>query len=95
MVMDPETLRQLRSVSDQVGPMIDARLAALHGLRALWGLVTATSVGPPHSVSVKLQGASTATSGLRYLAGYSPVVNDVVLILVIHSDLVVLGPVAP
>ena len=45
-----------------------------------WGKVAATHVGPPATVDAYLDGSSSLTTGLRYLASYTPAVNDVVLV---------------
>lgn len=42
-------------------------------------------------VSIQLSGASTAITGIRYLASYTPAVNDVVVCLTNSTDIIVLG----
>lgn len=46
-----------------------------------WGTVSAVHTGPPKTVDVMLDGATNATLALRYLASYTPTVNDYVLVL--------------
>lgn len=58
------------------------------------GEITATSAGPPATVSVKIDGQTTALSGIRYLASYSPVVGDIVEILIDDTDVLILGDLA-
>ena len=66
--------------------------------RPWWGKVTATAAGPPATISVTVNGATTATTGIRYLAGYTPAVNDVVCGWVVYGsrgpDYVALGKLA-
>lgn len=49
-------------------------------------------VGP--SVSIRLAGSSVAISGVRYLASYTPQVEDVVIVEMCGPDLLVLGVLA-
>jgi len=58
-----------------------------------YGKVTAVAVSP-NSISVRLSGSSTAVTGVKYLASYSPTVNDVVVCLVNKGDVLVLGELA-
>lgn len=58
-----------------------------------YGTITAVHTSP-NTVDVKLDGASTATLGLRYLAGYSPTVGDGVVVMRYASDRFVLGKLA-
>jgi len=58
------------------------------------GVVTAIAVGPPPTVSVKIGGTATATAGLRFMATYSPAVNDTVWVLTIGRDNIVWGSLA-
>lgn len=46
------------------------------------------------TVSLTLDGGSTVLSGVRYLASYTPAVNDTVEVLVDGTDLFVLGKLA-
>ena len=55
-----------------------------------FGVVSAVTTGPSR-VSVKVSGATTAITGIRYLASYTPTVNDVVVCLLNENDLIVLG----
>lgn len=45
----------------------------------------------PNRVSIKLSGATTAITGIRYLSSYTPTLNDVVVCLVDKQDIIVLG----
>lgn len=45
-----------------------------------WGTVTAISSDGSNTISVELDGATTATTGVRYLATYNPAVGDVVFV---------------
>lgn len=64
--------------------------AALAGAKT-WGIgtVTATSAGPPATLTVTLRGQSIA--GVHYLTSYSPTVTDKVLILTGGQQLIALG----
>lgn len=55
-----------------------------------YGVVSAVTTGPSR-VSVKVSGATTAITGVRYLASYTPTVNDVVVCLFYDNDFIVLG----
>lgn len=55
-----------------------------------YGVVSAVTTGPSR-VSVKVSGATTAVTGVRYLASYTPTLNDVVVCLLNDNDLIVLG----
>ena len=55
-----------------------------------YGVVSAVTTGPSR-VSVKVSGATTAITGVRYLASYTPTVNDVVVCILNENDLIVLG----
>jgi hypothetical protein len=58
------------------------------------GVVATAPAGSPPTVSVYIGGAATATPGLRYLASYAPVVDDVVEILEQGRTRIVLGKLA-
>ena len=58
-----------------------------------YGKVTVVAVSP-NSVSVKLSGSTTATTGVRYLASYSPTVNDIVVCIVDKGNVFILGELA-
>lgn len=45
-----------------------------------WGTVTAVHVGPPKTVDVQLDGATTATVALRYDSNYTPTNGDYVYV---------------
>ena len=55
-----------------------------------FAVVSAVTTGPSR-VSIKLSGATTAITGIRYLASYTPLVNDVVVCLTNSTDIIVLG----
>lgn len=44
-----------------------------------WATVTAVHTSP-NTVDVEMDGSNYTTPGLRYLASYSPTVNDVVMV---------------
>ncbi len=52
------------------------------------GVVSATAAG---SVSVRIAGATTPVTGIKYLSSYSPTTNDVVFMLVNGNDVLILG----
>lgn len=58
-----------------------------------YGVVTAVNVTPAY-VSVKLAGSTVATTNVRYLASYTPVVDDVVVCLIKKGDVLILGDLA-
>jgi hypothetical protein len=55
-----------------------------------YGVVTARTASNTR-ISVQISGATTAVTGIRYLASYTPTVNDVVVCLFNDNDLIVLG----
>lgn len=55
-----------------------------------FGVVSAITTGPSR-ISVRISGSATAITGIRYLASYTPTVNDVVVCLFNDKDLIVLG----
>lgn len=55
-----------------------------------YGVVSAVTTGPSR-ISVRVSGSATAVTGVRYLASYTPLVNDVVVCLFNDKDLIVLG----
>jgi hypothetical protein len=69
------------------------RVSDLKPAMVRWGQVTATATAP-NSLSVKLDGSSTATPGLRYLASYTPTVGDTVVAVQNGPDVLVLGKLA-
>lgn len=69
-----------------LGKIIDNR----QGLFIRYGVISAVTTLPSR-VSVKVSGATTAVTGIRYLSSYTPVVNDVVVCLLNDNDLIVLG----
>lgn len=62
--------------------------------RTTWAVVTATSTGPPKTVSLKIDGSSVAKAGYRYDASYTPTVNDTVFCDWYGTQLIVLGKLA-
>jgi len=60
-------------------------------LRLRFGQVSASAVG---SVSVTVAGSSTVVAGVKYLASYTPVVNDTVVMLTDGVDVLVIGKTA-
>lgn len=61
------------------------------GLQLRQGVVTATAAG---SISVQISGATTAITGIKYLASYSPTITDKVFLLIDGKDVLVLGKLA-
>jgi hypothetical protein len=55
-----------------------------------FGVVTARTSGNTR-ISVQVSGATTPITGVRYLASYTPTVNDVVVCLFYDNDIIVLG----
>lgn len=55
-----------------------------------YGVVTARTASNTR-ISVQISGATTAVTGIRYLASYTPTVADVVVCLFNDNDLIVLG----
>lgn len=62
-------------------------------LQMSWGVVSAATTAP-NAVTVRLDGSASPTAGLRYLATYTPTVNDVVAIVQAGSDFLVIGKLA-
>jgi hypothetical protein len=65
------------------------------GATLSWGVIAAVSAGPPKTVSVNVSGSTTATTGIRYLASYTPTVGDVVVMVANGPDLLVIGSINP
>lgn len=57
-------------------------------------VVTVVSAGPPATVTIQISGDTTAISGIRYLASYTPTVTDKVFCLINKGDILVLGELA-
>ncbi len=55
-----------------------------------YGVVTALTTSPSR-ISVQVSGATTAITGVRYLASYTPTVADVVVCLFYDNDIIVIG----
>lgn len=60
--------------------------------RIRFGKVTATPGG--NVITITVGGSSTAITGVRYLASYTPAVNDIVAIVQLDGTLFVLGELA-
>mgnify|MGYP006292500505 FL=1 len=73
-------------LSEVLGKIIEGKTK----LYIHYGVVSAVTVGPSR-VSIKLSGATTAVTGIRYLSSYTPTLNDVVVCLLNDRDLIVLG----
>jgi hypothetical protein len=58
-----------------------------------FGEVTAVAT-TPDTISVKISGSSTAISGIRYLDSYTPLVDDIVVLIVNKGDIFALGDLA-
>jgi len=58
-----------------------------------WGQVEAIHTSP-NTVDLYLDGASTLTTGVRYLASYSPTVGDIVVVCRYGTDRWVMGKLA-
>lgn len=55
-----------------------------------FAVVSAITTGP-NRVSIRISGAATAVTGIRYLSSYTPTVSDVVVCIVNENDIIVLG----
>jgi len=55
-----------------------------------YGVVTALTTSPSR-ISVRVSGATTAITGVRYLTSYTPTVADVVVCLFYDNDIIVIG----
>jgi hypothetical protein len=55
-----------------------------------FAVVSAITTGPSR-VSIRISGAATAVTGIRYLSSYTPTVSDVVVCIVNENDIIVLG----
>lgn len=79
----------------QLGALQTVRAAEVH-----IGVVQSVQTGPPKTVTVAISGSPNNTPNIRYMAGYTPAVNDVVVLLLLGSDSrarqswVALGPLA-
>lgn len=56
--------------------------------------VTATTAGPPATITIQISGDTTEISGIRYLASYTPSTSDIVFCLINKNDILVLGDLA-
>ena len=73
-------------LSEVLGKIIEGKTK----LYIHYGVVSAVTISP-NRVSIKLSGATTAVTGIRYLSSYTPTLNDVVICLLNDRDLIVLG----
>jgi hypothetical protein len=55
-----------------------------------FAVVSAITTGPSR-VSIRISGAATPVTGIRYLSSYTPTVSDVVVCIVNENDIIVLG----
>ena len=74
----------------ELGQILNQMMKNNQGLYLRYGVVSAVTTSPSR-VSVKISGATTAVTGIRYLSTYTPLVNDVVLLLINDNDVVALG----
>jgi hypothetical protein len=68
---------------------LQARMASIDSgwpLAALPGVIAATQTGPPATVTVYTNGATTASGPYQYLASYTPTVNDNVLLIPVGAQ---------
>lgn len=59
-----------------------------------WGVVTAKRSSPRNEVDITLAGSPTVIEGVVHLHSYAPQVDDVVLVLINDTDIIVLGNMA-
>jgi hypothetical protein len=69
-----------------LGKIVEGKIT--FGLR--FGVITART-NTNTRVSLTLSGSTTAITGIRYLASYTPTVSDVVVCLVNDNDVIVIG----
>lgn len=50
------------------------------------GVVQSLQAGPPKTLTAQINGSSNNTPNIRYLASYTPVAGDHVLLLLLGSD---------
>lgn len=74
----------------ELGQILNQMIKNNQGLYLRYGVVSAVTTSPSR-ISVKISGATTAVTGIRYLSTYTPLVNDVVLLLINDNDVVALG----
>ncbi len=90
MVQPVEQLR-LRELIELI---VDKALSR-RGRPFMQATVQSVQTGPPHSLTVQVEGSSVNVPGVRYLASYSPTVGDTVWCALIDGrDLLVLGVLA-
>ena len=77
----------------QLGSVLNKLITNNREMFIHFGVVTAISASPA-SLSIKVSGSTTAITGIRYLASYTPTVNDVVVCVLNERDLIVLGKLA-
>lgn len=74
----------------ELGEVLNKIISNNQRLFLSYGVVSAVTTLPSR-VSVKISGSSTAVTGIRYMASYTPTVNDVVVCLLYDKDIIVLG----
>ncbi len=74
----------------ELGQVINKLIKGTQSLYIHYGVVSQVTTSP-NRVSVRISGATTAITGIRYLASYTPTVSDIVICLFNDSDVIVLG----
>jgi hypothetical protein len=74
----------------EIGDLLSKIIDSNTSLFIRYGVVSAITTGPSR-ISVKVSGATTAVTGVRYLSSYTPTVSDVVVCILNDKDLIVLG----
>lgn len=74
----------------ELGSVLNKLIANKREMFIHFGVVTALTTSPSR-ISVRISGATTAITGVRYLSSYSPSVSDVVVCLFNDRDVIVLG----
>lgn len=69
-------------------------LAELHELRRRQVTYRQGVVSTASPLAIKVGGSTVALTGVKRLASYTPVLNDVVAVLAFGNDVLVLGKVA-
>lgn len=74
----------------EFGQIVNKVIQSNQRLFIHYGVVSAVTTGP-NRVSVRISGATSAITGVRYMASYTPTVNDIVVCLFYDNDIIVLG----